>query len=82
VGTAGAIRIYKTTTGYRARVLVRDYDGHVRAVERNPGSKIAADRALTLALHDRVPGTTAERSPPTAASSSWPRPGSRAWMTC
>ena len=27
LGTAGAIRYYETTTGYRARVLVRDYDG-------------------------------------------------------
>ena len=58
LGTAGAIRIYKTDTGYRARVLVRDYDGHVRAVERNAGSKIAAERALKLALRDRAPGKT------------------------
>jgi hypothetical protein len=55
LGTAGAIRIYKTTTGYRARVLVRDYDGHVRAVERNARSRIAAERALKLALRDRAP---------------------------
>src|SRR3954464_7468866 len=58
LGTAGAIRIYKTTTGYRARVLVRDYDGHVREVERNAASKIAAERALKLALRDRAPGQT------------------------
>src|SRR4051812_1548675 len=58
LGTAGAIRIYKISTGYRARVLVRDYDGHVRAVERNAGSKIAAERALKLALRDRAPGKT------------------------
>src|SRR3954451_7285294 len=58
LGTVGAIRIYKTDTGYRARVLVRDYDGHVRAVERNAASKIAAERALKLALRDRAPGTT------------------------
>jgi integrase len=58
LGTAGAIRIYKTSTGYRARVLVRDYDGHVRAVERNAASKIAAERALKLALRDRAPGKT------------------------
>lgn len=31
LGTAGAIRYYKTATGYRARVLVRDYDGQVRS---------------------------------------------------
>src|SRR3954452_9400266 len=58
LGTAGAIRLYKTDTGYRARVLVRDYDGHVRAVERNAASKIAAERALKLALRDRAPGKT------------------------
>src|SRR3954462_8586944 len=58
LGAAGAMRIYKTDTGYRARVLVRDYDGHVRAVERNAGSKIAAERALKLALRDRAPGKT------------------------
>src|SRR4051812_8184419 len=56
LGTAGTMRIYQTNTGYRARVLVRDYDGHVRAVERNAGSKIAAERALKLALRDRAPG--------------------------
>src|SRR3954454_1572579 len=56
LGTAGAIRIYKTSTGYRARVLVRDFDGHVREVERNAGSKVAAERALKLALRDRAPG--------------------------
>src|SRR3954465_11155876 len=56
LGTAGAIRLYKTGTGYRARVLVRDYDGRVRAVERNAGSKAAAERALKLALRDRAPG--------------------------
>src|SRR4051812_10312684 len=58
LGTAGAMRIYQTDTGYRARVLVRDYDGHVRAVERNAASKITAERALKLALRDRAPGNT------------------------
>src|SRR3954466_6075311 len=56
LGTAGALRIYKTDTGYRARVLVRDYDGHVREVERHANSKVAAERALKLALRDRSPG--------------------------
>src|SRR3954452_11872204 len=56
LGTAGATRIYRTNTGYRARVLVREYDGHVREVERNAASKIAAERALKLALRDRAPG--------------------------
>src|SRR3954451_8385260 len=58
LGTAGTMRIYQTNTGYRARVLVRDYDGHVRDVERNAASKIAAERALKLALRDRAPGQT------------------------
>src|SRR3954449_13349831 len=58
LGTAGATRIYRTNTGYRARVLVRDYDGHVREVERNAASKITAERALKLALRDRAPGNT------------------------
>lgn len=53
LGTAGATRFYKTDTGYRARVLVRDYDGRVRAVERRAASKTGADRALKLALRDR-----------------------------
>jgi hypothetical protein len=55
LGTAGAIRLYKTDTGYRARVLVRDYDGRVRALERRAASKTAVERALKLALRDRAP---------------------------
>ena len=55
LGTAGAIRHYKTPTGYRARVLVRDHDGHVRALERRGATKTAAERALKLALRDRAP---------------------------
>jgi hypothetical protein len=58
LGTAGAIRIYQTKTGYRARVPVRDHDCHVRAVERNAASRIAAERALKRALRDRAPGKT------------------------
>lgn len=55
LGTAGAIRCYKTDTGYRARVLFRDYDGAVRAVERRGPTKAAAERALKSALRDRAP---------------------------
>src|SRR3954449_12026210 len=58
LGTAGLAGMSKTDTGYRARVLVRDYDGHVREVKRNAASKIAAERALKLALRDRAPGKT------------------------
>jgi hypothetical protein len=66
LGTAGAIRYYKTDTGFRARVLVRDYDGQVRALERRAASKTAAERVLKLALRDRAPAQargeiTAER---------------------
>lgn len=56
LGTAGAIRFYKTDTGCRARVLVRDYDGQVRALERRAPNKTAAERALKLALRDRASG--------------------------
>ncbi|MGY1644179.1 hypothetical protein ACI782_23980 [Geodermatophilus sp. SYSU D00703] len=55
LGTAGAIRYYETATGYRARVLVRDHDGHVRAPERRAPSKTAAERALEPALRDHAP---------------------------
>jgi integrase len=61
LGTAGAIRWYKTDTGHRARVLVRDYDGAVRAVERRGPTKASAERALKSALRDRAPvGTNGE----------------------
>src|SRR5688500_10403812 len=55
LGTAGAIRCYKTDTGYRARVLVRDYDGAVRTVERRGPTKAAVERALKTRLRDRAP---------------------------
>jgi hypothetical protein len=53
LGTHGAIRCYKTATGYRARTLARDYDGQVRGIERRAKSKAAAERSLKLALRDR-----------------------------
>jgi integrase len=55
LGTAGAIRCYKSDTGYRARVLIRDHDGVVRAVERRGPTKASAERALKSALRDRAP---------------------------
>ena len=55
LGIAGAIRCYRTDTGYRARVLVRDFDGAVRAVERRGPTKAAAERSLKAALRDRAP---------------------------
>jgi integrase len=54
LGTSGAIRCYRTDTGYRARALTRDYDGRVRAVERRGKTKTAAEGALKLALRDRA----------------------------
>jgi integrase len=54
LGTAGAIRSYRTESGYRARALTRDYDGRIRAVERRGKTKTAAETALKLALRDRA----------------------------
>jgi integrase len=55
LGTAGAVRCYKTDTGYRARVLVRHYNGAVRALERRTTTEAAAERTLKTALRDRSP---------------------------
>src|SRR5688572_26233376 len=51
----GRIRCYRTDTGFRARVLVRDYDGAVRAVKRRGPTKASAARPLKTALRDRAP---------------------------
>ncbi len=53
LGTYGAIRCYKTDSGYRACTKARDYDGKTRPVERWGKSKAAAERSLKLALRDR-----------------------------
>ena len=53
VGTAGKIRTTKTAAGYKARCLIRDYDGKSRDIERNARTKAAAEAALKLALRDR-----------------------------
>lgn len=58
LGTHGAIRCYKTGSGYRARTLARDYDGHTRAVERWGKTKAAAERSLKLAVRDRDRAST------------------------
>jgi integrase len=56
-------------------VLVRDYDGQVRALERRAASKIAAERALKLALRDRAPaqgrGELTADSRVTALAEAW-----------
>lgn len=50
----GKIRLYKVSTGYRARTLVRDSDGRTRGLERTGSGKGAATRALKEAVRDRV----------------------------
>ena len=50
----GVIRVYRVANGYRARVLVRDPDGHVREMERLGVSRSAAERALKEAFRDRA----------------------------
>jgi integrase len=66
VGTYGSISITAYGTGYRARTLYRDYDGVTRRVERHGRTKGAAERALRLALRDRVHvGAEAEITPDT-----------------
>ena len=65
LGTAGAVRVYKTSSGYRAMTRYRDWDGKVRQIERHAATKGAATRTLALAIRDRAtgsrgPGLTAE----------------------
>ena len=55
LGTHGRIRIYRTTNGYRARTMVRDYDGRTRQLERNDPTKTAAGTAVKIAVRDRGP---------------------------
>ena len=66
VGTYGSISTSPYGTGYRARTLYRDYDGVTRRVERHGQTKGAAERALRLALRDRMHvGAEAEITPDT-----------------
>jgi integrase len=66
LGTHGRIRIYRTTTGYKACTLVRDYDGRTRQVGRHAATKSAAEIALKMAVRDRGRvGTYAEITPET-----------------
>lgn len=65
LGTAGAVRVYKTSSGYRAMTRYRDWDGKVRQIERHAATKGASTRILTLAIRNRAtgsrgPGLTAE----------------------
>lgn len=53
VGTAGEVRIYPVRGGFRARCLVRDYDGKVRELERFGLSEGKAKIRLREAVRDR-----------------------------
>ena len=53
LGTAGAVRTYRTAAGWKARTLYRDYDGEVRDIERSAKTKAAAERSLQVAIRDR-----------------------------
>jgi integrase len=53
VGTAGEERIYPVRGGFRARCLVRDYDGKVRELERFGLSEAKAKIRLREAVRDR-----------------------------
>lgn len=53
VGTAGEIRVYPVRDGFRARCLVRDYDGQVRELERSGSSEAKAKARLREAVRDR-----------------------------
>jgi integrase len=54
MGTYGAVRLYRTDAGWRARTLYRDWDGVTRHVERNARTQNAARIALVEALRDRA----------------------------
>ncbi|MHB8188220.1 MAG: hypothetical protein ACYDDU_19560, partial [Dermatophilaceae bacterium] len=75
VGTIGKIRLYKVPAGYRARALVRDFDGRTREVERTCSGKGAAVHALKEAVRDRTHlASGAEITPDTrvkALAESW-----------
>jgi hypothetical protein len=54
VGTAGKIRTYPASNGYRATTIYRDYDGRNGQIERHGKTKNAAQRALAEAIRDRT----------------------------
>jgi hypothetical protein len=53
LGTAGAVRTYRTAAGWKAKTRYRDYDGEVRDVERWGKTRGAAEQSLRVALRDR-----------------------------
>jgi hypothetical protein len=56
VGTAGEVRTYPVRGGFRARCLVRDYDGEVRELERFGRSEAKAKIQLREAVRDHHRG--------------------------
>jgi hypothetical protein len=50
LGTAGRVRTYRTTDGWSARALFRDYDGTTRQMERVGRSEAGARNALAEAV--------------------------------
>ena len=65
IGTAGKVRIYPAPAGgYDAQTRFRDLDGKVRTVQRHGTSRSAADRALRLALRDRIQPTSGRELTP------------------
>lgn len=56
VGTAGEVRVYPVRNGFRARCLVRDYDGKVREIERSGPSEAKAKARLREVIRDRHRG--------------------------
>ncbi len=53
VGTSGEVRVDTVRGRFRARCLVRDYDGAVREVERTASSQARARARLAEAIRDR-----------------------------
>ncbi|GAB3480063.1 site-specific integrase [Amycolatopsis cihanbeyliensis] len=54
VGTHGAIRFLRSTSGWIARTLFRDFDGYTKQVERSGKTKGEAERNLKRALKERA----------------------------
>lgn len=66
LGSAGLIRLYKLPSGaYKARTLVRDYDGRRREVTRTGKSKTAARNAVLQAVGNRNTGNGGSINPST-----------------
>lgn len=65
LGTAGDISFDQTSSGFRARTRVRDYDGRTRQLVRTGKTKGAAKAALSAAIRDRYVGVATDVTPET-----------------